>query len=647
MANTLEYVLSLQDKLSAKLQKIGITSDTALDKFAKLEQQTQHTGKVMRDMGSSVGALRTKLDLLKSEKEWIPNTHIKALRTYNTEIRKLEGQIKRLDKINGSRMKSWFSQAFDQLPMAGLLTNPLVIGGAAAGMAVKKGIEAELQTTSFEVLLGSTDAAKNLVDNIQAYAAKTPYEKAGLGEAAQTMLGYGIAQEKVMPNMKMLGDIAMGDSNKLQQLSLAYSQIQASGRLTGQDLLQLINSGFNPLGVISEKTGKSIGQLKAEMEKGAISAQMVEDAFKTATSEGGRFYGMSEKMSQTLGGKLSTLMDNVNELFLKLYNIIAPILHPALNALTIALDDIVKGFDWMKKKYDEMSPGLVIIAGLIASLTTAFVLLATAQQLKIFWDGAVVLWNNIQTKSWWQLNAAMLVNPTFWIVAGIVALIAVIAFLIIKIDGWGKTWSNMMVHINLSWQIMKSSFELIWLDLQDKFLSGIELIERGWYKLQALWDKDSARAGLAKIENKQAERAAEMAAAKGKLDELSAARDKMKVWELTVNDTSLSDVTAGIKKKLGLNTPEIPGVVQNGTDGPFAPANWSSTGSANPDTDPTKKTTDTIAQGGTRNTEIHINFRNMVETISFSGGLKENAQNLRRQVEEVMMQVLNQVKATA
>ena len=628
----LEYVLSLQDKLSAKLQKIGITTDTALDKFAKLEQQTKETNKVMHDMGSSVGALRNKLDLLRSEKEWIPNTHIKALRTYNTEIRKLEGQISRLDKINGSRMKSWFSEAFDQLPMAGLLTNPLVIGGAAAGMAVKKGIEAELQTTSFEVLLGSADAAKNLVANIQAYADKTPYEKAGLGDAAKTMLGYGIAQEKVMPNMKMLGDIAMGDSNKFQQLSLAYSQIQASGRLTGQDLLQLINSGFNPLGVISEKTGKSIGQLKTEMEKGAISAQMVEDAFKTATSEGGRFYGMADKMSQTIGGKLSTMMDGVNNLFLKLFDIISPILHPALNALTKVIDNVAKGFDWMKKKYDEMSPGLIIIAGLITSVTTAFVLLTAAQKLKVFWDATVVLWNKIQTKSWWELNAAMLINPTFWIVAGVVALIAVIAFLIIKIDGWGKTWSNLMTWIDLTWQIMKSNFEFTWIKIQDTFMSGIELIEKGWYKLQALWDKDSANAGLAKIENKQAERAAEIAAAKGKMDELVKARKEMTVFALKINDTKLSDVVGGLKEQLGMNAPLATNLVP---DGPPAPE------------DPTKKTTDTIAQGGTRNTEININFRNMVETITFSGGLKENAQNLRRQVEEVMMQVLNQAKATA
>jgi hypothetical protein len=161
---------------------------------------------------------------------------------------------------------------------------------------------------------------------------------------------------------------------------------------------------------------------------------------------------------------------------------------------------------------------------------------------------------------------------------------------------------------------------------------GIELIERGWYKLQALWDKDSARAGLAKIENKQAERAAKIAAAKGKLDELSAARDKMKVLELTVNDTKLSDVVGGLKSTLGIGSPLATNLTP---DGPTAPE------------DPTKKTTDTIAQGGTRNTEININFRNMVETISFSGGLKENAQNLRRQVEEVMMQVLNQAKATA
>ena len=87
-----------------------------------------------------------------------------------------------------------------------------------------------------------------------------------------------------------------------------------------------------------------------------------------------------------------------------------------------------------------------------------------------------------------------------------------------------------MSFLDLSWKMFKSSFELSWLQTQDTFLSGIELIKKAWYQLQALWDKEGAKAGLAKIENKQFERASEIAAARGKMAELTKQRDAIKVF---------------------------------------------------------------------------------------------------------------------
>ena len=103
----------------------------------------------------------------------------------------------------------------------------------------------------------------------------------------------------VVPTLKMLGDIAGADQNKLNGLALVFGQIQSTGRLMGQDLLQLINQGFNPLTEISKQTGMSVADLKKAMEKGAISADMVTLAFKSATSAGGLFYGNLEAQSQT------------------------------------------------------------------------------------------------------------------------------------------------------------------------------------------------------------------------------------------------------------------------------------------------------------------------------------------------------------
>ena len=160
---------------------------------------------------------------------------------------------------------------------------------------------------SFETLLGSRDKANAMFSELKDFAAKTPMQMQDLASAAQTLLGFNYDQSKVVDMLKSIGDISMGDSERFKSLSLAFAQMSAAGKLMGQDLLQMINAGFNPLSIISEKTGKSISQLKDEMSKGAISAQEVEDAFRAATAEGGKFNGMLLAQGQTMQGSLAQL----------------------------------------------------------------------------------------------------------------------------------------------------------------------------------------------------------------------------------------------------------------------------------------------------------------------------------------------------
>lgn len=125
------YTLSLHDKVSANLEKIGITSKGAWQKFKNLQTQASKSAKTMAEMGGSVGALRQKLDLLKAEKEWIPSSNLQSIRAYNSEIKKLEKEINHLDTINGSVFKKNFKNAISNLPFSELITNPLVAAGTA------------------------------------------------------------------------------------------------------------------------------------------------------------------------------------------------------------------------------------------------------------------------------------------------------------------------------------------------------------------------------------------------------------------------------------------------------------------------------------------------------------------------------------
>lgn len=191
------------------------------------------------------------------------------------------------------------------------------IGRGMVG-ALKEGVEynarMEQYSTSFTTMLGDQAKAQKLVNDLKAQAAKTPFGMEDLAGNMQTLLSFGMSLEDAKKHLNEIGDISQGDAVKMESLTLAFAQMSSTGKLTGQDLLQMINAGFNPLEEISRKTGKSIGELKEEMAKGAISADMVADAFASATAEGGRFYGAMDAQSKTFSGQLATMQDGIENL---------------------------------------------------------------------------------------------------------------------------------------------------------------------------------------------------------------------------------------------------------------------------------------------------------------------------------------------
>ena len=189
------------------------------------------------------------------------------------------------------------------MTIAGVFTAQKALEFGRSIIDVRKEIEGF--EISFRTLLGNKEKADALFSQIRDFAVKTPWQLKDLSSAAQTLLSFNIEEAEIMPMLRAIGDISMGDTQKLQSLTLAFAQMSSTGKLMGQDLLQMINAGFNPLSVISEKTGKSIGVLKDEMSKGAISAEMVKQAFIDATAEGGKFHGMLEQQSQGIAGSIS------------------------------------------------------------------------------------------------------------------------------------------------------------------------------------------------------------------------------------------------------------------------------------------------------------------------------------------------------
>lgn len=187
------------------------------------------------------------------------------------------------------------------------------IGGLAT-IATKYNSQMEDYFANFTVLLGSATEATKHVEDLKDFAAKTPFELKGLADSSKQLLSFGIGIDDIMPSLQMLGDISLGNQEKFKGLSLVFAQVASAGKLTGQDLLQFVNWGFNPLQAIAEKTGKSMADLKQEMSDGKITYEMVAEAMKSATSEGGKFYQGMEVQSKTLSGMWSTLKDDTMSL---------------------------------------------------------------------------------------------------------------------------------------------------------------------------------------------------------------------------------------------------------------------------------------------------------------------------------------------
>ena len=629
MANILEYTLTLKDLVSAKLQKIGVTNDTMLDKFGELQATQAKVTKGFAQMGTSVHTLQQKIALLKAERDLLPVENLAVIRKYNSEINKLERSITKLQTLNGSKIKTWFSEALNSLP--GLATNPLILAGAGIGMSIRKGMEADLQQANITTLLrGDVEKAKALYAQLSDYGVKTPYDKAGLIEAQKTMMSFGLSSEFAFGKLKNIGDIAMGDTQKMQSLSLAFAQATSAGKLQGQDLMQMINAGFNPLQVISERTGESMAQLKDRMSKGGISAQELAQAFEWATDKQGLFYQGAEKAGQTLSGKFNKMMDSITVLALKVYEAISPILGPLVDLMAVIFSSIGGGIGWLIQKFQEGNPIIWGIAGAIGVFTTALILHNTYTAIATAWQNRLT-WAVIKT------NLAFLANPITWVIAGIIALIAIIAYCIVGVSGWGKAWDNTVQGMKYLWEAFILGFKAHWNTAINAFMAGIDACKLAWYKFKeavGLGDSSENQAMIAKIQNDLQERAKSVTEGYKKAGEAGAKAKEAfgKAWD-SLEFKSFKEVKDGLMDKLGMKTESSP-----------APGISPITGETTATTREGAKTKDNIVSGGTRQTHINIQIGNVgTDTKVYVSSVREGVENFGAMVKEELLRAINSI----
>lgn len=362
------------------------------------------------------------------------------------------------------------------------------ISAISFGTLVKEGITynatVEQLQTSFEVMTGSAEKASGVVEKLKEIGAKTPFEFTGLAETTQLLMNYGFEADDAIDKMQMLGDISQGSAEKMNRIAMAYGQMSSAGKVSLEDVKQMIEAGFNPLQEISKSTDESMESLYNRISKGTISVDEITASMERSTSVGGKYFQSMDKQSQTLNGQWSTLKDNFS-------NILGSILKPISEMLTNNILPAVNNFmGKLQEKIDngslqEFADVLKNVMAIIIPLTTAIVVFKGVLAIKGLIDGIRI--------SFMALNVTIAANPIALIVAAIAALVAGIIYLWNTNEGFRKTvtkiWNKIKDTVSDVVDGIVGFFTKTIPDAWNSFISKLkELGDNIWNTLVNAWN---------------------------------------------------------------------------------------------------------------------------------------------------------------
>lgn len=246
-------------------------------------------------------------------------------RAANSKLRQLQAESKKTESSFGKLGKT--------VAKLGAILGAV----GAAKFVFAKTAELETQRKSLEVLTGSAVKANKIIRELKAIGNVTPFESAELIETAKRLNAFGVATEDVVETTKRLADVSGATGAELSGLATAYGQVQAKGRLQGEELLQ-----FQERGVALQQELRKMYKLSGEefqdaLSKGRIGAEAVEVAIKRLTDAGGKYADGAVAQSDTLNGKLSTLQDNLTNIAQALGSVISPVLKQIFDQANVTL----------------------------------------------------------------------------------------------------------------------------------------------------------------------------------------------------------------------------------------------------------------------------------------------------------------------
>ncbi len=539
-------------------------------------------------------------------------------------MRQLDTIQRKADSV-GAKLRQAFSienfkSQLTSLPGMEFLMNPYTIIGAGIGAITKLGAQAEMTSTAFRVLVGDEQKAAAVLKDINDFAAATPFTKLDLEGAAQTMLNFGVKSDDVMGKLRQLGDISMGDSQKLGSLALVFGQVSAATKMSGQDLMQFINAGFNPLKELSAMTGKSYEELQDVMSKGGIKTEDVAAAIAHATQEGGQFHGMMDATAQTLSGKWSTAVGQIQQQAVSIFEKIEPAILAAVDLFSVLADGVMGVVNFFVEWSD--------VIGIVGGTIGAFALVLNTAKIATAAYGLVTQGVTLATQAWTAaqavLNAVMSANP-FVLVAAVIA-----ALTVAVVACWNK-FAGFRAFIKTMWDTIKGFGGIIKDYLIDRiktFMSGIGKLGAA---LAKLFDGDFKGAWASAVDGVKdltgitsAEKA--MDATKKLADGVAGNYAKHKAEEDAKQEAKEKPSGGNALSKPGLkgSTYTLSGGGADSGNGSGKGGKGGKGGAG--------KTAEALATGGTRNTQITVNIGKLIETMQVTMADKTDTGELERMV---------------
>lgn len=324
--------------------------------------------------------------------------------------------------------------------LGGLKRSVLGLVGAYAGFSAitgvaKLGMDMEQTRVSFKTMLGSAEAGNATIAKLNDFANATPFKNDQVIQAGKSLTAFKVSGDKLLPTLQRIGDISAGTGKDFNELTTIYGKAKIAGTLYAEDINQLIEAGIPVMGEFAKILGVQESQVKKMASEGKLSFDALEQAFSNMTSQGGMYYNLMAKQSETAGGKLSTFLGKAQDKLTQLGEAFNPVLGRIMD-VGIAILDNERALNILVTTTGAAAGAFALYkAAMLASSAAAAITSVTISGLTIAEFAAFATTNGL-TGAVMALNAVWALSPLGWVTTGIAAVAAAAVWAYKEFDGF-------------------------------------------------------------------------------------------------------------------------------------------------------------------------------------------------------------------